>query len=1647
MKRIFKIIFISLACVIGALGVAVGGAYLFGAMNEKPVYAENMAFSQSEVISAETIYMQINTTTQGLTENTIKLITDVRSSNIIEFPETVKFGETFAIVPKRVNGVNTGGNVTLNAEYTVAGTNVSLSAKCEILIDVPVESVDFAIVIDTTTPNQTTSIYLKDNELSSALNIFPKEKALMPYLISGTKKVNNILDKVMYLELVNSTDNIISTDVATFKLNGIDVETNRVKVNYSYRDVDNDGDYEIVFDDTLSIFSKPAKADVRLKAYLYPTYKEQNKNTIDGALEVNKNAVVSGDISFKIGDYKVSNMTIVPTTTTVKLKEETKVYINNPSVTGNDINLGINLETDSPGITVDDEYILKNIYISIDDIELTSLTKVNLDEFDKYKTEYGLGVNFEGIDFEKDKWHWVLNVDDFEAYKNYRDNGKPLVVTITYFDDEEDVLYQHSFDIITTIVEVDSLTINYPQGGDGYIVKSGENLQINSDDVVINFKGNNPNDDCYNVAYYISYDKNFEKGYTTVNTVPNVLDKYYKASFDFYLTKDLKLQSFSNISAGMDLKYVTFIQGGATEVYITNGDKPNSIERVFIAGEKISVVIEFILTSEINVQNLFNLTFGSGSTTENINIKTRQVKFYEQSDEIAPASEATQNNGETNTNSSGKKYKTIPYLVINNVRYNIDFEYFYDERTSGEYLAIDKTKSAIVEKIGSFYITIQSIYKEANDNNIYWLGKSIHVKVEVYQELDNLQVYSYNKKENSAEYDKTIFAENTSFVENSSDKNYIFITSSHMDALTNYAKNNEILISFAQVFIIKDKENKDVLINIADYPGIENINKKAITFGDSWDAVYGANGEILGFVNYYKVNSVYAIYIEESKVVDITYNISISLKVNNKDVNGLFNIYQTVDSQGKQEAKETTSDKLPIKIVDKSINKSYLALNGTTSNDATNKFDNPIEISASLNSDGDVTYSGLNSLEYYFKEDLDNTDSSKTISTMAYDITVEDKSGVNPNGLYSFNLSNEMKGGLNLYNFPEFFNKDTNKSGVTIKLKIYSSKLEEFNSHFIWKGDGFKQTKNNGLEASLFIRVKGLGIAIQEVKVEGNKTKEIIGNKNDTYNLFGDILTLAVNDSSGNINVKDYSKFMTAVVNNQYVELIRETDGNGNVVPKIKLTKDFIKCEDLQISFYIGSNANKVSMSIDGESKTEYIKNINPALTINDTKTFNIGYGESDVKPNTKVNFAEITYNGSSVLPEGIETNVILVSTTLPTSEGVENAISVVDNNKLIFKITTNSYNAVIKLAIRNNVTNDYWEQDYYVTINSKYKQDLIDIKDNENNSVNNLLTAGVNEFKYVKFNLDSNEEAVLKSNLESISVDFVNAEANDNLLASKHMVFDDTNYTIWSDDLNYDKLVNVVFTLNFDGGGKFVINKTLTIEGNLELSLLNADITYSNGSSILILTDESKYNFKVNNVLTPLDFVNFEYDNNSVKFNKNTFTLSEYLVDSSSEADYDSFVVKAKPNSSLEGLTIQTYIIFNYVTDSNYILKFNLPISITYNYSLNTLEPVVFEQTDNENAFIITGENNAISTTNGIIFNGYLNENKKDISDIILSFEDTNDSQVTVEDMHYSYNKTTNELKIWSTSSDEKEIKVDFVFELENGSKILYTNTIKVTI
>ena len=1589
MKQILKIIFISLACVIGALGIATGATYLLGGMDKEIIYAKDLAFSQTQIISSETIYLQVNTTTSGVTEKTLKLVPSVGGSDVIEFPETITIGETFTIIPKRVNGVNKGGNVTLTAEYYSSNSDVSVTAKCEILIDIPVEEVSLKVNIDTMSPNQKANIYLKDNEVSSALNIFPSNEklpiSLVPYLSFGTKKIDNIIDKVIFLELVNGSGHKISTNIAQFELDGVPQPDNKIKVAYSYRNTGLGKDKELVFDNELNVLSKETKANIYIKAYVYSTYKEQIKNTFDGEILTNGSSIVSGNTNFKVIDSKIINMNIISTSKNVVFDEAVRIYLNNPNVTGNDINLGVSLQLDSPGIPILDHYILDNIYINFNNSDLFSLANVINQQCTK--TTYGYSVKYEGISTQKDEWYWVFKVDDFKAYTNYKNNNQPIVATVTYFDAEEDALYQHSFNIITQIYEADSLNIVYNDNETSFTVRSEETFALTKDNVIVNHSlPSSINPTATGFEYYISYDKNFEKGKTTVSTIPSIRGKY-KAVFEFELSNETNSIAF-NYANKIITKNVTFIQEDKTYKHTENGEISTNNNLGFTAG-KVKAIVELEATDVLTNGTIFTILASKDATSETIVISATKVKFYEKVDA---------------NNAESTEYMSLPYLSINEVRYFIDFD-FYTDANYSNYLKIKnstETNAYKVRGIGSFYITVQYVY------NDYWLGLSAHAKVDVYQELSNLDVYSFNHDtysvfntlENYSTEDNSL-----KFMESDSSKHYIFIKSDNeMQALTNYVNYNQINIAFTQDFG-----------EYANYNGIRDINKQAISFGTTWNAVTDANGNVIGFVNYYEINPIYSISINGTDFIKNKFDIKIWVNVDFSQINANFKI-----STNTEEVKNS----LTVDIEDEIITSTYLGI-GDSEEYTKN---NPLSIYASLNEEGEVTWStDLNTvLEYHFV--YSNNNLENTIDTMIYDLNCVDNSKINPNYLSTFELS-ENGGGLNLQNFPVYLNESNVNQGVLVELIVKTLGMDspvgiiDINSHYKWNGETFKQRVNNNLQASMFIKIFGLNISLTSNDID------IVGYKDKEVSLFGDnaLFKMSVKSGDGKTDltskITDYTKFMTASINSLYARF--KQDDNTTIV----LTKDFIREEDIQSIFYIGTNANKVNIIVgkndDGTDKidTKYIQKILPAFTLTTTQSF--------IAPSVENTFFELSYgNGETTLPASMQVLVEVVSNTLPSSDKVSNPISI-ENNKLKFKTVTSTYTAVIKLTIINSETSERWEQQYTILVNSKYSSNDLTVGTKVGDDY--TILAGLNGGAAITFSEELNK---VKSNIESYEVLFENVDSSDLLLASNHMDCT-SDYVIRSDDLNYDKFITATLEFNFkDNGGKLIVNKTLKILKNLQITLINNTFGSSSNNS-LILTDETKYNFvNLSNIESILDFSLFEYDNENAEYNKDSFEIGNYFEDISSE--YDNFIIEVKQNSSLEGLTINTYISFKYKTTYKYELTFVFPVKIVYYKTVNTQDSIVLGSQDNDdNAYINSGKNNLISTSNGIEFKGYIAQQISNISNIVITFID-NSTNEECEDMNYSFDSSTKKVEIWSNVvSNGYSVNITFSFELNDGTKI----------
>ena len=143
MKGPLKIILIVFAAVIVGFGLLIGGMYLFGGFDEKPVYASSIYFREGTIKTSTSFSMDLLTNDSGVNRTQVTLTTDGGDGDrIIDYPETVNIGSSFWITPKRdASGKNIGGTVVLRARYTDSNANSVATATCRILVDVPVEEV------------------------------------------------------------------------------------------------------------------------------------------------------------------------------------------------------------------------------------------------------------------------------------------------------------------------------------------------------------------------------------------------------------------------------------------------------------------------------------------------------------------------------------------------------------------------------------------------------------------------------------------------------------------------------------------------------------------------------------------------------------------------------------------------------------------------------------------------------------------------------------------------------------------------------------------------------------------------------------------------------------------------------------------------------------------------------------------------------------------------------------------------------------------------------------------------------------------------------------------------------------------------------------------------------------------------------------------------------------------------------------------------------------------------------------------------------------------------------------------------------------------------------------------------------------------
>lgn len=1532
MKRVFKIIALTLLCVIGVFGLGIGGMYLFGGFDEKIVYADNLSFSEAEKISAETIYMQINTTTEGVTRNKVKLVASSGGNRIINFPEEAIIGQPFVITPIRdENGKNVGGNVTLTAYYDAVDANLNAVAQCNILIDIPVEEVNVKMDSLVLRPGgELTTLWLQDNELSSALDIAPLN-SLTPYLISGSQSINNITNKKIFLELCYKDGTALSDNntIAHFKVNNSSEEKKAsIEVGYEVKDINSDGKKEVVFSDSVYIVSGNEAEDVILKAYTYATYKQQENNTVkdeDGnvvSVPLVKNQTLQNQMGFSIGSAEAIDIIFNSGNKGVYLNEEIRIFLNTEekNMGPNDINLGLELVSDSPNSPIGNFRLLENIHIDVDKMSYRTLKNGSEKDDDEIYTSEGLKLKFDGITTQKDEWYWLFKINSFDAYYNYMNNEETFVATITYKEKENSIV--KTFNIIPKAYEVDNISTKYEEGTSALKAQSGNALVFGDDNIVFNTsslpQGVEPT--FKELEHYISYDKNYDNGSTTVNTTPVQVGKY-KATFNFYITKDTTSFSITPYSGDWaTFEKVVFYQGNKTYTINYNSGVPQN-PIITPAGATFNdyetpVQAEVILQikSSTTSKSLFYI-----NTEEEIGITNTMVKFYESI------------SGEEGTETV---FSTTPFLTINKIRFYVDFDYYKDSKTDIQYLRInDKTANSDfmkVQGIGTFYITTQLVYIDENTKQVYWLGKYVDTKIDVIEVLSNLSAYYYNTENNK--YNDVFGTETISYkegsVETEADYYYIFITSSTMESLKNYVIYNKINIKVSQNF---------ANIAVENYPGIDSINANAIEFVSNWIEVI-ENDKVVGYRIAYKINPISTISVDGTTMLANMFNISISVDVDEETT--VFAKFILDASTG-----YNNPSSLDVLIEDKTIQNAKIAY-GTTENSQSK----PLEAKAYVQNQ-EILWYDINfeeNLKYFFGYDADATEG--TTESMTYDINVIDSSKVVLTNLYSFSVNKTGKGGLILNNFPLNLNESGVNQGVLLKLTVYSLGTHDFNSHYAWNSSllNFVQTQNSNLSADLYIKVFGL-----EINIEANNP-EVFGIKDEQSEIengtagvpfIGENGVFKVTAKSGKgseINVDNYTNVMSVFINNENLYL-------DETSKTLYFKNDFLIDKNVQFIFYVGSNANRIRIKTgeDGQTniyQTYYEQLIKSAYDIEITKDF--------TAPSVDQTFATILYNGAPEVEEGEENtfdintlltiSVNVISTTLSNDYGIDVPITVNDQtNLLTFKTVPVKYNAVVRLSLtKKDGSNESNFKDYTINISPIYSEEDLTIGtlyEDAENSKNNYyyINAGIeNLVSTVDGGIDYNNELDnTKANITNVDIYFADI-ASDKVNVDAHMgkIVKTNELQIWSYDLNYSKTIEVKLIFNYKDGGKFIYVKNLTILPNLSLEFKNNKVN-SNVTSIN-LTNTNSYVFTKNGLEIDLEMPDFVYDDLNTNYNYNSFNYDSTVLSdiSSTTSDDQDFLLKPLINSlQISGVVEKTIISFNYVSDRGYILTFDLPLYIQY--------------------------------------------------------------------------------------------------------------------
>lgn len=203
MKRVLKIFGICLGAVIVGMGLLIGGAWIFGAFNEKKIPPEDLYFTKEEVVTSSAAALRVSTKTKKANQKKIDI--NVSPSGVLDAPKVVTLGEDFIVWPiKGDDGYNVGGIVTVTASY-----NGLLIAKCRVKVDVPVDD----IIVKT----QHASLS-KGEQITFSTEVVPA-RALNPWktdIIPGDLNLYDDREKTVFYFLYDNSGYLMDTTKAYF---------------------------------------------------------------------------------------------------------------------------------------------------------------------------------------------------------------------------------------------------------------------------------------------------------------------------------------------------------------------------------------------------------------------------------------------------------------------------------------------------------------------------------------------------------------------------------------------------------------------------------------------------------------------------------------------------------------------------------------------------------------------------------------------------------------------------------------------------------------------------------------------------------------------------------------------------------------------------------------------------------------------------------------------------------------------------------------------------------------------------------------------------------------------------------------------------------------------------------------------------------------------------------------------------------------------------------------------------------------------------------------------------------------------------------------------------------------------------------------